>query len=86
MNIAFRPGILRLHPGGELFHQRNRQVARAGGGQPQGRKIDGRMLAGADDGGDGILRHHAAGCLRADQRRFKIQHPLHPLRIAKPVG
>ena len=86
VNVACRTGILRLHPRGELLHQRNRQVARAGGSQPQGRKIDGRMLAGADDGGDSILRHGAAGCLCADQRRFKIQHPLHPLRIAKPGG
>ena len=87
VNIACRPGILRLHPGGELFHQRNRQVARAGGGQPQGRKIDGRMLAGADDGGDGIRRHRTAGCLTQLIRGGHRQTPARrPQRMAQRNG
>ena len=79
-------GIPRFYLRGQLFHQRDRQVTGPHRRLAQRGKIDGLVAAGRDNRPDRFRRHHPADGLRLRQRRFKIQHALHPLRVAEPVG
>ena len=86
VNVARGVWIPRFYLGRQLFHQRDRQITRPHSRLAQGGKIDRLVAAGRDNRPDRRRRHHPAGGLRLGQRRFKIQHALHPLRVAEPVG
>ncbi|SSL00239.1 Uncharacterised protein [Klebsiella pneumoniae] len=86
VNVARSLRISRFYLGRQLFHQRDRQVTGSHRRLAQRGKIDGLVAAGRHNWPDRFRRHHPAGGLRLRQRRFKIQHALHPLRVAEPVG
>ncbi len=85
VNVARSLGISRL-PGPSAVSPAGWPDCRLRCRLAQRGKIDGLVAAGRHNWPDRFRRHHPAGGLRLRQRRFKIRHALHPLRVAEPVG